>query len=67
MKYAIFMSTLCFIVLALAGVWYTHKVQRESEQKWCALLSFIRKEPQTAQYPEYKHLIDDLYRRNGCG
>lgn len=39
--YSIAAIFLTLLVTVPSGYWYTHHVQRESEQKWCDLLDIL--------------------------
>jgi hypothetical protein len=51
--WAIFMVLVAAVLIAAAGVAYTARAQRESDQRWCPLLSIIDQPSRPpAQTPE---------------
>lgn len=40
-RYSILVVLITAIVISVAGVFYTNYVQRQSDQRWCALLATI--------------------------
>lgn len=71
LSYAIAVAFFAVVAIALAGVVYTSYVQRQSERKWCSVVSTLddayrETPPATAPGRNLAASIADLRRELGC-
>jgi hypothetical protein len=45
-RWSRFVFVLALLAVAVAGIFYTNHVQRESERKWCEILTILTTGPQ---------------------